>query len=161
MRLAQLASLGIALAVLSACASVLAADPSPQPPATSPAIVPAAGPLTAADDGKTITYTVLTKTVSVVLDGNPTTGFSWSITKIDGKSIVPNGEVAYKANPAPGRMVGGGGQFTANFDVKELGKTTFTLEYKRSWETTTPAAKSVTLTINIIPEAVTQPATQK
>ena len=143
MRLTPIAFLVIALLALSA----FAADAPPT--------------LTAADDGKIVTYSVLTKTVSVVLDGNPTTGFSWSITKIDGKSIVPNGEIAYKPNPAPGRMVGGGGQFTANFDVKELGKTTFTLQYKRPWETANPAAKSVTLTINIIPKAVTQPATQK
>jgi len=129
-----------ALLAFSACA--IAAD--------APAAPAAQRTLSAADNGKTISIPLSQKTIQITLEGNPTTGYSWSLAKLEGKSIALNGDIAYKQNPAPRAMVGVGGVFTGDFDVKEVGQTIITLDYKRPWETTTPAAKSVTIIVNVV-----------
>jgi predicted secreted protein len=155
--------LGFALAclALSSCA-VTAHGPANSPAPTAagdpkPVILAAAAPvapaetarsLTAADDGKTISLTTATKTLRITLDGNPTTGYSWTLATADGKSVVPVGDVAYIPSAAPAGMAGSGGVFVASFDVKDPGKTTIALEYKRPWEKT-PAARTFTVTIDV------------
>jgi predicted secreted protein len=170
MKLKPLAiSVALALAACTAASKDPVAAPAPTPAAGSDPLQAAAPPvaspakpivltaddsaapraLTADDNGKTIPLTTDTKTITITLAGNPTTGYSWTLAKIDGKSLDAVGDVAYKPDAAPRGMVGSGGVFVATFDVIAPGKTTITLEYKRPWEKDTPAAKTFTVTIDV------------
>jgi len=67
----------------------------------------------------------------VILDSNPTTGYSWEINvdsnyvQFIDKDFVSESE---------GQMVGVGGQETFNFTALESGQTEITFSYLRSWE---------------------------
>lgn len=72
------------------------------------------------------------KTFTIVLDGNITTGYDWSIKPYDTQKLklVDN---AYKANHEKG-MVGVGGERYFVFRALETGKVNLEFEYSRSWE---------------------------
>lgn len=97
--------------------------------------------------------------IEIKLDGNPTTGYSWSVTKIDGVAIKQSGEAEYQQKNNDGR-VGGGGTFTFKFTAEQVGQTTLNLGYARPWEKVDPI-QSFTLTVKVQAAApATRPATQ-
>ena len=125
---------------------------TPAPSATAPASAPAATAKAAAlavgesDSGKTFTI-ALNTTVTISLAGNATTGYSWSVTKLEGAAVEQVGDIQYVTNPAPARMVGVGGTSLATFRAAKAGQSTITLGYARPWEKGTPPIKTFTVTL--------------
>jgi inhibitor of cysteine peptidase len=69
----------------------------------------------------------------VSLESNPTTGYGWEVSGIDGAVLVQLGEAEYAQGGAEG-MVGAGGTETFRFTAQGSGQTTLTLIYHRAWE---------------------------
>ncbi|HVT81566.1 MAG TPA: protease inhibitor I42 family protein [Phycisphaerae bacterium] len=166
-------SLRIKLAFLAAVAQLLIACNAPTAPSTAPALTPAAtraaasmpgavlatSPSTApaaqpllltdADNGRTLQLNNI-DTVTINLNGNITTGYSWSLAGITGPAVESLGEPAYiRAQPG---AVGSGGVFIARFRVAHTGQSQVTLQYARPWEKTNPARTfTVTLMVDKLP----------
>ncbi|MCE5276856.1 MAG: protease inhibitor I42 family protein [Planctomycetaceae bacterium] len=132
-----------------ACLAALAAATT-QPatkPADKPADEPAAKVVAADQDGKTVEVAMGQKLI-IRLSGNMTTGFAWTVAKIEGDAVKLVGKIEYEQAPARGR-VGVGGTFVATFEPVKVGQSVLTLEYKRPWEKNTPPAKTFTLTVQV------------
>lgn len=98
------------------------------------------------DNGKSVSFNSGTD-FNLVLEGNPTTGFTWKIISIDTVKIQPSGEYNYEsynknADGSPGR-------FTFKFKAKEKGASTLKLGYLRVWEKGIPPIDSFKVKIII------------
>ncbi len=102
--------------------------------------------VTEADAGKTLKLGDNTA-VAISLAGNPTTGYSWSVTKMEGTALEQAGDIQYVRTPVRAGIVGSGGTFIAKFRAVKAGESTITLGYARSWENGVPPAKTFTVTL--------------
>ena len=82
--------------------------------------------------------------MDVVLDGNPTTGFSWETTAIDESVLKQLGEPGFEPHTS---LIGSGGKFTFRFQAVASGQTLLRLVYHRSWETEVPPEKTFEVTV--------------
>jgi predicted secreted protein len=72
--------------------------------------------------------------LKIRLSGNPSTGASWTVQKIDDKAILSEpSEPVYEARETGGRVVGPGGTFTISLRGSTPGMTSVHLVYKRPW----------------------------
>ena len=71
------------------------------------------------------------QTVSITLDSNPTTGFSWQVSQSEELFSV---ETNYVEDKYEEGMVGVGGKETITLTPLKAGKTEVTLTYARPWE---------------------------
>lgn len=96
--------------------------------------------LTTADNGKDFTVNV-GDTILVVLEGNPTTGYSWAgaLDEQSAAVLEQQGEPVYAEDTVEEDVVGAGGAFTFTFTAAEEGEATITLVYARTWESVDPA----------------------
>ena len=99
------------------------------------------GPLTLTDvdSGKDFSAAV-GDTIVVVLQGNPTTGYSW-IGDLDDDSaaiLEQQGDPVYTEEATGENVVGSGGTFTFTFTAAGEGEATLRLIYARSWEDQAP-----------------------
>lgn len=79
------------------------------------------------------------KIITITLESNPTTGFSWQLVKISDKMVLEfvNKEyIAVKQN-----LAGSTGIEKWSFKTLKKGHALIQLEYKRPWEKDVPAAK--------------------
>jgi inhibitor of cysteine peptidase len=113
---------------------------------SAPAIKAADLAVTETDTGKTLPMGDH-KTATISLPGNPTTGFSWTVTKIGGTALEQVGTVEYVPDPSPPGMVGAGGTAKLKFKAVSLGQSTITMGYARPWETGQEPAKTFTVTL--------------
>ncbi len=136
----------------SAKISNIAEPPQPGSPTLSPTGGAAPRPimregiLTDADNGKTLLLTGASN-ITINLQGNATTGYSWSLAGIDGPALEAVGDVVYTPNPNQPGMTGSGGTSSAKFRVARTGQSRITLQYARPWEKNAPAR---TFTITFI-----------
>jgi len=93
--------------------------------------------LTSADNNRQITAKP-GDTLTLTLDSNPTTGYSWQVMKIDNGILVRNGDPEYKQVAGSEGLVGAGGTEKFHFDVVGTGTTTLELGYMRPWESVPP-----------------------
>lgn len=109
--------------------------------------------LTMDDDGKTIDLQV-DQSATITLEGNPTTGYEWSVASFDNPGILkivlgglytPH-SLTYDSQRPPDIPVGSGGTYSWTYQAAQAGKATVSLAYARSWETDTPAAKTFDVT---------------
>jgi inhibitor of cysteine peptidase len=100
--------------------------------------------MTEANNGKTICLEV-SDTVSLNLDGNPTTGYMWEISSID-RDFLQVVEQSYNSSSD---LIGAGGMFTFTFRAAAKGSTNLCLVYARPWEKTSPPAKTFEVTVVI------------
>jgi inhibitor of cysteine peptidase len=85
------------------------------------------------------------ETFEVVLEGNPTTGFTWIVESGDAAVVEVVGEPAFEPQSD---LVGAPGEFTFVFEGRSTGTTTLVLNYRRSFETAPPQQTfSVTVTV--------------
>jgi inhibitor of cysteine peptidase len=73
-----------------------------------------------------------TKSFSVLLDSNPTTGYSWDV-KFDDTYLKLN-KSDYRPLPSENK-VGSGGTQSFEFSSLKTGETEITFSYRRPWET--------------------------
>ena len=119
-----------------------------------------AAPLTAAtdakefalgdkDSGKSLELHV-GDSVKLVLDTNPTTGFSWTkIDKVD-SSILKLEKNDYQQNANPGRMVGVGGKTTIVYRAVKPGAAKIDLTYMQPWEPDSEFITNYTVTVEVV-----------
>jgi predicted secreted protein len=87
------------------------------------------------------------ETFEVVLEGNITTGYAWSVTHLP-KGLVQVGEVKYlnpTVTPGEPRRVGRGGQFVFTFQAKLATQGAVKFAYARPWEKDVPPAATAVL----------------
>ena len=92
-------------------------------------------------------------TLQVSLVGNPSTGYSWTVTDDAGGILKQIGEptvapVDPNASPS-GQAVGASQRQTFQFDAAKTGSGELKMEYKRSWETTVPPETTFTLDVTV------------
>jgi len=94
--------------------------------------------LTEADNGCTNSVNVGGE-IEIVLEGNPTTGYSWNVASFSTNKIQQVGVVKYRQEEQSGKnlRVGVGGKFVFKFKAVQQGACNIQLIYRRSWETTT------------------------
>lgn len=93
--------------------------------------------LTESDNGKQVTLQP-GDTLTVTLESNPTTGYSWQVMELDKAILVQDGDPEYKQSPGSGGLVGAGGTETFRFKAVGSGKTSLELGYMRPWESAPP-----------------------
>lgn len=69
--------------------------------------------------------------LNVMLQDNPSTRCSWTITSLDSTILEESAKSEFKADS---NLVGASGKFTFHFKTVKSGKTTLRLIYHRSWE---------------------------
>jgi len=98
-----------------------------------------AGPiqLTAADNGRTNSVNTGSE-IEIVLEGNPTTGYSWDVASFNTNRLQQIGAVKYlQSEQSDGKhRVGVGGKFVFQFKAVGSGQGLIKLIYRRPWETT-------------------------
>jgi inhibitor of cysteine peptidase len=96
------------------------------------------------DSGKTLTLTPGDE-ISVKLEGNVTTGYTWAFAPDVSGVIEEVGEAAYESDST---LAGAGGEFTFTFRAAAPGTTKLTLHYLRPWEEEDPIS-TFTLEITV------------
>ena len=82
----------------------------------------------------------------VELEGNPTTGFSWTMADLESDVLKAEGEPEFSADPG---MVGGSGTFTFTFAAARSGTMLLKLLYHQAWDKETPPAKTFDVTVTV------------
>ena len=103
--------------------------------------------LSEADAGTTVQVR-MHDTINVVLEGNPTTGFTWERAPDDESAAILEqlGDPEFK--PAT-ELVGSGGKFTFRFEAVASGQAVLRLIYHRPWETGVPPEETFEVTISV------------
>jgi inhibitor of cysteine peptidase len=100
--------------------------------------------LTAADNGKTMEVRAGNQ-LTIVLEGNPSTGYTWEAKDLDASMFQQVGETEFRSS-SPG-LVGAGGTLTLTFKVLKSGSATLTLVYHRPWETNVEPQSTFEVTV--------------
>ena len=82
-------------------------------------------------------------TLTVTLDSNATTGYSWGLKEIGDTNVLQETDNKYVAPTSD--LMGAGGKEVWNFKALKAGKTTISMEYSRPWSG--EVAKSFNLTV--------------
>lgn len=69
--------------------------------------------------------------LTVSLEGNPTTGFTWEAADLDDQILRQVGEAQFSPDSD---LIGAGGTQTLRFEALNSGQTTLGLVYHRPWE---------------------------
>lgn len=93
--------------------------------------------LTNADTGKQVTLQS-GEILTVSLESNPTTGYSWQVLEIQNGILVQEGEPEFKQSSGSEGLVGAGGTETFRFKAVGPGETSLNLGYMRPWESEPP-----------------------
>ncbi len=82
--------------------------------------------------------------VEVVLPGNPTTGYEWTVAHTEA-SLLPLVDSSFEPSAA---RLGAGGQYRFHFKAVAAGEVNLELIHKRAWEA--EAAESFCVTVRIL-----------
>jgi inhibitor of cysteine peptidase len=83
-------------------------------------------------------------TLTVSIEGNPTTGYTWELSEVDQAILKSAGDPDFKSSST---LVGAGGTYTFKFDAIAAGTTTMKLKYWRSFEKDTPPINTFEVTV--------------
>jgi len=86
-------------------------------------------------------------TLVVRLESNPTTGYTWKVSKCDSKILKLAGEPVFEQPVRKPPVVGAPGHQVFKFRTPAVGKTKLQLEYRRPWEKN--AKPEETFTVNV------------
>jgi inhibitor of cysteine peptidase len=84
--------------------------------------------------------------VQVVLEGNPTTGFTWEVAETDERLLALQGEAEYQSEK---NIPGSGGVFTFTFLAQASGGVELKLIYHRTFEEGIAPEREYTLILDI------------
>ena len=89
--------------------------------------------------------------VSITLESNPSTGYSWFATSSNQDVLAQMGEPEYQepASDSSTPILGAAGAETYFFQAADTGTATLTLDYKKGWETTVAPEKTITITVEV------------
>jgi len=75
--------------------------------------------------------------IEIILKGNPTTGYEWTLDSSATNRLQQLGKAEYLQDQQAGKnlMVGVGGKYVFKFKAVEQGAGNIKLVYRRSWET--------------------------
>ncbi len=106
-----------------------------------------AGQLTLNEEhnGQTVNFNAGDEIV-LELQGNITTGYSWSIQALDEQYLQQQGEEEYESQS---ELIGAGGTSTFRFKALQSGQTTLKLIYSRPFEKDTPPEKTFEVVVEI------------
>ena len=76
------------------------------------------------------------------LAGNPTTGYNWYMTDVNGSVLQAQGEPTFTPDSS---AIGSGGKLALSFKALAAGETTLSLAYQRAWEVGIPPLETLTL----------------
>lgn len=85
---------------------------------------------------------------TVILEGNPTTGYTWNIIVAD-ENVIAVTDEGFAANETEEGIVGASGYQRFSFEGKAEGYTTVTFAYGRSWETEEAPAYTLTYDLSV------------
>jgi inhibitor of cysteine peptidase len=71
------------------------------------------------------------QTLTVTLEGNPSTGYGWEVSEVDATVLRQMGEIEYEPESD---LVGAPSMATIQFEAVGTGQTPLELAYRRSWE---------------------------
>lgn len=118
-------------------------------------VSPVSAPADKAQQSPTTQVVNVGKTVSITLDENITTGYSWhysiennDLIKLDSENS--QGSETNSQNNSKPNLVGAGSKHTWNFRGEKQGTTKIYFKYYRSWEGEKSATKMGEFTIKII-----------
>ena len=98
-----------------------------------------------ASSGKEVTLAA-GGTLTVTLESNITTGYSWNENaNIGDKTVIQ--QTDHKYQPPATAIPGAGGNEVWTFKALRAGKSLISMEYRRPFEPNAPAAKTFTLTV--------------
>jgi inhibitor of cysteine peptidase len=97
------------------------------------------------DSGKQVEIWANGGLLTVTLESNQTTGYSWELKEISDPSVLQKTDSKYET-PTSG-LVGAGGKEVWTFKALKAGTTTLSMEYSQPWEGGQKDAKSFTLTV--------------
>jgi inhibitor of cysteine peptidase len=82
--------------------------------------------------------------VIVKLEGNPSTGYSWTVEAVEGEILSAEGEPDFAAESV---KIGAGGTYTLTFAAARPGRAVLKLLYHQVWDKETPPAKTFEVTV--------------
>lgn len=109
----------------------------------SSADAPGAPVVTQAQNGETVAL-ARGATLTVELAGNPTTGYQWTVARIDADFLRDLGST-YEADSS---AIGSGGTYAFRFEARKAGTTDLALVYRRAWGTSADD-ETYSLTVDI------------
>ena len=121
--------------LISACA--------PAAKATKDPVIPMQYSVTETDQGKTFTLHTGDSLV-IVLDSNPSTGYSWVVKSVDNPVLSLDGEPAFKSDSS---RLGASGMTTLTFTTVRSGSQALTLLYQRPFEKDVQPLKTFTIDV--------------
>lgn len=114
-----------------------------------------AGPATvrvgAADSGATLRLRTADR-LEVMLEGNPTTGYTWEVTACDTTVLKPVGEGQFVAD---GSAPGSAGKVVTGFEAVGQGQTVLEMIYQRTFEKGVPPLRTFELSVRV--QGATEP----
>ena len=97
------------------------------------------------DSGRSVEVQVGEK-LEIILEGNPTTGYTWEQTTGDGAIVKLDGDPLYTSES---NLIGAGGTYLFRFSAVAPGETSLTLIYHRSFEAGSPPLKTFTVLVTV------------
>lgn len=97
-------------------------------------------PIPYSDPGDTIKVTIGER-FKIVLESNPTTGYSWQFRQPVDSTLLKLVETQYTAKPNPDKLMGRGGHDHWFFEALAAGTTLISLQYLRPWDSTSVEQK--------------------
>ena len=89
--------------------------------------------------------------VTLTLESNPTTGFTWAVASNSDASVLQEADNRFEAPPVTEPpLIGAGGNEIWVFKALKEGTSTISMVYSRSWESV-PPAKTFVVTIHVVP----------
>lgn len=150
MRASRLTALVLLLLILgwtvAGCGSDAASGSATEPTGTEGAAATSGGDtVSIGKEAANTTVTLKTgQALEMVLEGNPSTGYGWTLEQPFGKSLSEKG-VKQVAN-TDASVVGAPATYHFRFQAESPGETVLNFLYKRSWETT-PDDQTITVTV--------------
>ncbi len=96
--------------------------------------------------GKEVEITV-GGTLTVTLESNATTGYSWALKQIGDTSVLQKTGNKYEAPTS--RLIGAGGKEVWTFKALKTGMTTLSMEYSQAWAGGQKGARTFNLTVTV------------
>jgi inhibitor of cysteine peptidase len=108
------------------------------------ASIPKQVPVDESSAGKQVEVAV-NGTITVTLDSNATTGYSWQLSGISDNSVLEKTNNVYVAPTSS--LIGAGGKEVWTFKALTAGKATLNMEYDQPWAGGQKNARSFSLTV--------------